>query len=86
LRYKQNYIKKKFGGDEAAYKLYLATKVKELYHDPNKNYKKVSDKRRSDTYYRGQGHNTTKTPPKKITITVTEYQTLGMIFEGRVFR
>lgn len=52
LRYKQNYIKKKFGGDEAAYKLYLALKVKELYHDPNKNYKKVSDKRRSEAYYR----------------------------------
>jgi len=52
LRYKLNYIKKHFGGDEDAYKLYLATKVRELYHNPDKSYKQVSDKRRSEAYYR----------------------------------
>jgi len=52
FRYKENYIKKHFGGDEAAYKLYLAQKVRALYHDPNKNYKQVSNKRRSAAYYR----------------------------------
>jgi len=41
LRYKQNYIKKKFGGDEVAYKLYLASKVRDLYHNPDKQYRKL---------------------------------------------
>ena len=52
LRYKENFIKKHFGGDVAAYKLYMTLKVKTLYHDPNKNYKEVSNKRRLDTYYK----------------------------------
>ena len=50
LRYKENHIKKRFGGDVAAYKLYIAEKVRALYHNPNKNYKQVSNKRRAEAY------------------------------------
>jgi len=52
LRYKENFIKKHFGGDVVAYKLYMTAKVKSVYHNPNKNYKEVSNKRRLDSYYR----------------------------------
>jgi len=52
LRYKENYIKKHFGGDVIAYKLYLASKVRDLYHNPDKQYREVSNKRRSQAYFR----------------------------------
>lgn len=51
LRYKQNFIKRHFNGDEKQYKEFVSQKVKELYHDPTKDYKAVSDARRSKKYF-----------------------------------
>ena len=51
LRYKLNYIKRHFGGDEKMHKAYVAEKVRALYHDPTKDYKKVTDERRAKLYY-----------------------------------
>ena len=52
LKYRTNFINRHFNGDRDAYNKSIGEKVKRLYHDETKDYKKVSDARRSELYFR----------------------------------